>query len=180
MKNLWAPWRMQFIRALRDETECFLCRAARAEVPAPDAPSAAAEQTNLVIHRGKRCFVMLNRYPYSNGHLLVAPCEHKPDLGDLDDETLLEIMTTVRDAQKALAELCAPDGFNVGLNLGKDAGAGLREHLHMHVVPRWRGDTNFMPVLSDTKVIPQALCDICGPLRERWPGTATKNEASGC
>lgn len=180
MKNLWAPWRMQFICTLREETECFLCEAARTEVPAPDAPSDAAERTNLVIHRGKRCFVMLNRYPYSNGHLLVAPYEHKSDLGDLDGETLLEIMTTVRDAQKALAEVCTPDGFNVGLNLGKDAGAGLREHLHMHVVPRWRGDTNFMPVLSDTKVIPQALCDICGPLRERWPGTTTKNEASGC
>jgi len=169
MKNLWAPWRMEFISTLREDTGCFLCDAAQGDVPAPDAPSGKAQETNLVIHRGKRCFAVLNRYPYSNGHLLIAPYEHKADLGDLDDETLLEIMTTARDAKKALTDVSAPDAFNIGFNLGKDAGAGLMEHLHMHVVPRWRGDTNFMPVLADVKVIPQALCALCSPLRDHWP-----------
>ncbi len=178
MKNLWAPWRMEFIYTLREETECFLCAAARAEVPAPDASSEMAQQPSLVIHRGKRCFAVLNRYPYSNGHLLIAPLKHKADISDLDDETLLEIMTTARDAKKALTEVCAPDAFNIGFNLGKDAGAGLMEHLHLHVVPRWRGDTNFMPVLADVKVIPQALCAMCGPLRAKWPRHAKKKRGS--
>jgi ATP adenylyltransferase len=111
---------------------------------------------------------VLNRYPYSNGHLLIAPYEHEGDLEKLPEETLLELMTVVRDAKRTLTAACSPDAFNIGANLGKDAGAGVADHLHLHIVPRWRGDTNFMPVIADTKVIPQALGELCERLRSQW------------
>ena len=166
MENMWAPWRMEFICTLREESGCFLCRAAECSATAADLTE--KDKKCFVVHRGKRCFAVLNRYPYSNGHLLIAPYEHEGDLEKLPDETLLELMTVVRDAKRALKATCNPDGFNIGANLGKDAGAGVVDHLHLHIVPRWRGDTNFMPILADTKVIPQALDELCERLRSQW------------
>jgi len=169
VKNLWAPWRMEFIGAIEKEEGCFLCRAAGGGEASPRAPDLAeADRVHRVVHRGRHCFCLLNRYPYNNGHLLIAPYAHVADLEDLDDEGLLDLMRTLRRARRLLTETVHAHGFNIGLNLGPDAGAGLADHLHVHLVPRWRGDTNFMPVLAETKVIPQALDALYADLKARW------------
>jgi ATP adenylyltransferase len=150
MDHLWAPWRLSYVAAggtPAADDACFLCRGL----------AEADDRRNLVALRTPRSVVVLNRYPYNNGHLLVAPRAHKARLDDLDADELLETQETLRRMVRALDGLMRPDGYNVGLNLGKAAGAGLPGHLHWHVVPRWDGDTNFMPVLGDTKVIVQAL-----------------------
>lgn len=149
-ETLWAPWRLAYIQSPdKPQPEgCFLCRFG----PTPD-----QDVENLVLHRGERAFVVLNRYPYNNGHLLVAPYAHKASLVDLDDAELLECAQLLRMMVDRLSRAMSPDGFNIGLNLGRVAGAGLPGHLHWHIVPRWNGDTNFMPVLADVHVIPQAL-----------------------
>ncbi len=162
-RNLWAPWRMQYINSLQDEAEskgCFLCR--YAQNPGDDA-------RNHVIWRGEHCFTLFNAYPYSNGHLLVAPYAHQGMLDRLDEATLLELMRQVRDAQRLLQETTSPQGYNVGMNFGRCAGAGLPDHLHAHIVPRWEGDTNFMPVLGDTRVIPQSIEALLTRMREAAP-----------
>ncbi|MCY2927707.1 MAG: HIT domain-containing protein, partial [Planctomycetota bacterium] len=131
--NLWAPWRMEYIHSLSGpEGECFLCR---------DRDNQADDDKNLVLWRGPRCLAVLNRFPYTGGHALVAPNAHVADLGDLDTPTMTEIMEMVRDVQKVLQEVVHAHGFNIGINLGRCAGAGLPGHLHVHVVPRWNGDT---------------------------------------
>lgn len=148
-RNIWAPWRTEYIESLADRADgCFLCRY-RAE-PHQD-------RQNLVLWRTRRCFVVLNRFPYTGGHSLVAPLEHVPDLNDLAGQTLRELMELVRDLQQVLAHAVRAEGFNVGINIGRCAGAGLPGHLHLHVVPRWPGDTNFMPVFADVRVIPESL-----------------------
>jgi ATP adenylyltransferase len=159
MKILHAPWRIAYIRLFsKKERECFLCEASRDE---DDAKS-------LVIYRGRSCFVILNRYPYSNGHIMIAPYRHVGRVADLGDDELLEMVKLLKLSISALESEYKPDGFNVGLNLGRAAGAGLEEHIHLHVVPRWVGDTNFMPVLADTKVIPESLEESWRRLRERF------------
>jgi len=150
-RNLWAPWRMEYIRTLGQEFDasgCFLCH--HAEHPEADA-------ANGVVWRGPTCLTVFNKFPYTGGHLLVAPLRHQADLDDLDDATLNELVRQVRDAKRLLQEATAAHGFNIGMNFGRCAGAGLPGHLHVHVVPRWDGDTNFMPVLGDTRVISQSL-----------------------
>jgi ATP adenylyltransferase len=149
MDQLWAPWRLAFVATSKPAAEdpCFLC----AGLAGDD------DRRNLVAHRTPRSVVVLNRYPYNNGHLLIAPRAHKASLDDLDAGELLETMETVRHMVRLLTRLMRPEGFNVGLNLGRVAGAGLPGHLHWHVVPRWNGDTNFMPVLADARVIVQSL-----------------------
>jgi ATP adenylyltransferase len=137
---------MEYIQSDRT-SECVLCEKCASHEDAP----------NLVLYRGRKAYVILNRYPYNNGHLMVVPYEHVANLEDVDTETLTELMLLVNRALAALRETMAPDGFNVGINLGRAAGAGLDQHVHIHVVPRWRGDTNFMPVLDETRVIPQML-----------------------
>lgn len=151
--NLWAPWRMEYIRTLRpDQTEeCFLCRALA---------NPQNDEQDHVLWRGPRTIAVLNRFPYSSGHTLVAPAPHVAQLEDLDDATLLELMQRTRDVRRVLEAALRAQGFNIGLNLGRCAGAGLPGHLHVHVVPRWNGDTNFMPVLGDVTVIPQSLREI--------------------
>lgn len=148
--RLWAPWRLEYVAssAPKPKGGCFLC--AYAEAPGNDAE-------NLVVARSESTLTVLNRFPYNNGHLLVAPRSHKADLSDLDDAELLACGHELQRMTELIGRLMNPDGFNVGLNLGRAAGAGLPGHLHWHIVPRWSGDTNFMPVLSDTKVIPQSL-----------------------
>ena len=149
MRNLWAPWRMEYIGDLTEDG-CFLCRAWES----------TEDDVNLVVWRGRRTFVIFNRFPYSNGHLMVATAEHGRMLSDLSDEELVELMRATARMQRLLERVVRAHGFNIGLNLGRSAGAGLIDHLHLHIVPRWEGDTNFMPVLADVKVIPQGLQEL--------------------
>ncbi len=152
---------MEYIRQLSDEgevPECFLC--AYLARPEEDAQ-------HHVLHRTDRCLVLMNRYPYTNGHLLVAPVVHEPDLSGLDEATLLEFTKLVRDWSRVAVETVHAHGLNVGMNLGRCAGAGLPGHVHMHIVPRWNGDTSFLSVISDTRVIPQDLDELYGAMRER-------------
>ncbi len=139
---------IEYARMERDEA-CFICRAVESQDPDRD----------LVLHRSGLTVVLMNKYPYNTGHLLVAPARHVPDLSALSREEICELGLMVRRSIEMLRRALSPDGFNIGINLGKVAGAGLEAHLHVHVVPRWLGDTNFMPVISNTKVIPEALND---------------------
>lgn len=157
MKALWAPWRMDYIKAMTD-AECFICGGAADD----------HDEDNLILKRGKHSVVIMNRYPYSNGHLLVAPIRHLRNLKDLDDAERLEIAHLLEECLDVLKDAVRPQGFNIGINLGKVAGAGLETHLHYHIVPRWEGDTNFMPVLGDVKVVPQALDELYRDLRRRF------------
>jgi ATP adenylyltransferase len=150
MDSLWAPWRLAYVAAAKKPTAddpCFICRGLVEQ----------DDRRNLIALRTPRSVVVLNRFPYNNGHLLVAPGAHKGQLGELDADELLETMETLRRMVGVLDQLMHPDGYNIGLNLGRAAGAGLPGHLHWHVVPRWDGDTNFMPIVADTKVLVQSL-----------------------
>jgi len=149
-EQIWAPWRLSYIVTTKDHQPegCFLCR--YAEEPQSDSE-------NFVVARGKRTLTMLNRYPYNNGHLLVAPLAHKANLEDLDNEELLEGMQSLQNMTRLIRSRMSAEGFNIGVNLGRVAGAGVPGHLHWHLVPRWNGDTNFMPVLANANVIPQSL-----------------------
>jgi ATP adenylyltransferase len=150
MDQLWAPWRLAYVSTTPPSAspdECFLCRGLADE----------ADRRNLIAQRTALSVVVLNRFPYNNGHLLVAPQAHKGGLDELTQNELLDGMETVRQCVRALGELFHPDGYNIGINLGRAAGAGLPGHLHWHIVPRWNGDTNFMPILADVKVIVQSL-----------------------
>jgi ATP adenylyltransferase len=148
-QRIWAPWRLEYVKdASKDsEQECIFCVK----------PAADDDEANLIVHRGERCFVILNLFPYTNGHLMVAPYEHLSSIADLPPETTAEMMALTQRAIAALNDKYGPDGYNVGFNQGRVAGAGVEHHIHMHVVPRWGGDTNFMPVLGDTRVMPQSL-----------------------
>ncbi|OAI51331.1 HIT family hydrolase [Planctomycetaceae bacterium SCGC AG-212-F19] len=160
MDHLWAPWRLAYVAAAKPPTAddpCFICQGLAQE----------NDRENLIVVRTPASVVLLNRFPYNNGHLLVAPRAHKGRLDELGNDELLETMNTLRRMVGILGETMHPDGFNVGLNLGKAAGAGLPGHLHWHIVPRWDGDTNFMPVLGDVKVIVQSLDALYGYLHER-------------
>ncbi len=148
MRNLYAPWRMEYIGG-EPEPGCLFCRAR--EAPAAD------DRRNLVVHRAADALVMLNKFPYNNGHLMVAPRAHVGSLVDLDDEQTLGLMRLVRRSLTVLQGVMQPEGFNVGVNLGRVAGAGIPDHVHVHVVPRWGGDTNFLPVLGEVKVINEHL-----------------------
>jgi ATP adenylyltransferase len=151
MDRLWAPWRAQYIRdssaSAEAEPSCFLCRG----IAEND------DRRNLLVWRGPRSIVILNRYPYNNGHLLVAPVVHRGTLGELQGADLTEPIETIQRVVGVLDRMLRPQGYNIGLNQGKAAGAGLPGHLHWHIVPRWDGDTNFMPVLGQTKVIVESL-----------------------
>lgn len=155
--NLWAPWRTEYIQSLSEGSECFICH--NLENPQED-------DENLVLWRTERGIVVLNRYPYNNGHLLIAPARHIANLDEATDEELLELTKLVRECQKALSAAINPNGFNVGMNFNRCAGAGLPGHLHIHIVPRWDGDTNFMNVCSDTGVISQSLTELLDRLRQ--------------
>ena len=153
-RNIWAPWRMEYIDSLNDggpDDGCFLCRYAG---------QADQDAKNMVLWRGKHSFVLLNRFPYTGGHSMVAPLAHVADLSALDDATMLEMMQFLRDAQQMLSGALHCEGLNIGINIGRCAGAGLPGHLHLHIVPRWIGDTNFMPVFGGARVIPVTLGDM--------------------
>lgn len=147
-QRLWAPWRMDYIKGPKPD-ECIFC----AKVVTGD------DEANYILHRGEDCFAILNAYPYNNGHVMVAPFAHVPSIESLHEPALLEMMTLTRRVLAGLHEVYGPEGFNIGINQGKVAGAGLEDHVHMHTVPRWGADTNFMPVIASTRVLPQSLAD---------------------
>jgi len=151
MKQLWAPWRMVFLDTPPEKRPdgCIFCGLLEEK----------DDEKNLIVHRAERVFVILNKYPYNNGHVMVIPLKHTNQLSELADETMADLMLWSRHCQNALEEAYHPAGYNLGMNLGAAAGAGIRDHLHMHIVPRWNGDTNFLPVLADTKSMPQHLSE---------------------
>ena len=158
-KTIWAPWRIEYILGDK-ESGCFLCKMI----------AESNDRENLILKRGKTCFIVMNRYPYTSGHLMVTPYRHVENLKDLTTEEKLEMTDLTIEAIETLKMELKPHGLNLGYNFGEAAGAGLKDHLHQHVVPRWTGDTNFMPVLSDTRVMPQALAeqyDVLHPLFNR-------------
>ena len=155
--NLWAPWRIPYIKGLEKSEGRFLCR---------DLAHPEQDDENLVLWRTGKCLVVMNRFPYNNGHLLIAPVRHIGDLDDATEAEMLELIKLVRESQRALSMTINPHGFNMGLNFGRCAGAGLPGHLHIHVVPRWDGDTNFMNVCTDTDVISQSLADLLVELKQ--------------
>lgn len=145
MERIWAPWRMSYITNNTPDQTCIFC------------PSEQVDRERLILARSELSLMMLNRYPYTGGHLMVAPLRHTAELDDLEDEELLDLMHLLRTGRSLLQRVAKPDGFNIGLNLGKAAGAGVEEHLHIHIVPRWNGDSNFMTVVGDVRVIPEGL-----------------------
>jgi ATP adenylyltransferase len=159
MKQLWAPWRLEYVQHADEGDECIFCRAAGL----PD------DEPELVIHRGEAAFVLLNKFPYATGHVMVAPYRHGTAFDTLDEAEVAETHRLAVEAIEALRTVFSPQGFNVGWNLGRVAGAGIVDHAHVHVVPRWNGDTNFMPVLADVKVIPEHLLETRRKLAEAWP-----------
>jgi ATP adenylyltransferase len=157
-KQLWAPWRLEYIGSADEQQGCVLCAAA-----------AADDEEGLVVRRGLHAFVLLNKFPYSSGHLMVAPLRHTGDFGELEADEIVEIHRLASQGIGALAQTYGPQGYNLGWNLGRVAGAGVLDHVHLHVVPRWAGDTNFMPVLADVKVLPEHLEETRRRLADAWP-----------
>ena len=158
MERLWAPWRLEYIKRADEETGCVFCAAV-----------AGDDEERLVVHRGDSAIVLLNKFPYSSGHLMVAPTRHVGEFAALTEDEAIEIHRLAAAGLAALGELYGPQGYNRGWNLGRVAGAGVVDHVHQHVVPRWGGDTNFMPVLADVKVLPEALDESRRRLAEAWP-----------
>lgn len=162
MDFVWSPWRYHYIRANADGVHspagCVFCLA----------PVADDLRSTLVVERGEHCYVILNLFPYTSGHVMVVPYEHVSMLTELDDRVTAEMMLLVRRTQDALDDVYRPNGYNIGMNLGKAAGAGIEQHLHMHIVPRWIGDANFMSVIGETRVIPEDLSTTYDKLTERF------------
>lgn len=158
MRQLWAPWRLEYIQSADEQSGCVFCRARD-----------ATDAEGLIVHRGERAVVLLNKFPYASGHLMVAPMRHTGELGSLDDGEALEIHRLGATALDVLAGTMGPQGYNLGWNLGRIAGAGVVDHIHLHIVPRWAGDTNFMPVLADVKVMPESLEATRSKLTAAWP-----------
>jgi ATP adenylyltransferase len=161
MEHLWAPWRMPYIDSSKDNKEetCIFC----------DKPKEDRDVENLILYRSALSFIIMNKYPYNPGHLMVAPYHHTGRLEDLTDEERNELFAIVSWGVMLLKKVLNPDGLNIGINLGRVAGAGIEDHLHVHIVPRWNGDTNFMPVMADVRVVPQALADSYKRLKEQLP-----------
>ncbi len=154
MEQLWAPWRIQYVTRPK-ETVCILCQKSKEN----------KDETNFILHRSQNNFIILNAFPYNPGHLMIAPYRHIANLQDLSDAEITDHFNLVKKSLALLKEILNPDGFNIGLNIGKVAGAGIEEHLHTHIVPRWQGDVNFMPVLSNTRVISEGLAATYKKLR---------------
>jgi ATP adenylyltransferase len=147
MERIWAPWRMSYLSNNEPDHTCIFCQS----------ETGVADRERLILARSDNSLIMLNRYPYTGGHLMVAPLRHTAELDELSNSELLDLMLMIRKSRSLLQRVVNPDGFNIGLNLGKAAGAGVEEHLHVHIVPRWNGDSNFMTVIGDVRVIPEGL-----------------------
>jgi ATP adenylyltransferase len=165
MERLWAPWRAPYILGSKEEG-CLLCRIA----------GERKDTRNLVLWRGRLCLVMMNLYPYNSGHLMIVPYRHEKDVERLSRKEMGEMMDLAGTSIGVLKEAIHPQGFNLGINVGDIAGAGVEDHLHLHVVPRWKGDTNFMPVTARTKVISQELRDTYRALKKAWPQEGRADE----
>ena len=164
MEHLWSPWRMAYLRNEEAAsnpglTGCIFC----------DLPASGDDAPSLIVHRGERAYVVLNRYPYNNGHMLIVPFAHVPSLEQLDEPTLTELMRLTNQALAALRAMYEPEAFNIGANIGAAAGAGIADHVHLHVVPRWAGDTNFMTSVNGVRVIPEDLQETYRLARAHWP-----------
>jgi ATP adenylyltransferase len=157
MDHLWTPWRFHYIVSADAAQGCVFCTMQDEE----------ADEENLILLRESHCFVVLNRFPYTSGHLMVVARRHIPALSDATPDELTQFIFLARDLQKALGQVYRPDGFNIGFNLGKSAGAGIAEHLHLHLVPRWQGDSNFVAVLGETRIVPEELQTTYRKLREQ-------------
>jgi ATP adenylyltransferase len=157
-RQLWAPWRLEYIQSADEQAGCVFCLARDGD-----------DEERLVVKRGERALALLNKFPYSSGHLMVAPTRHVGELGELEDAEALAVHRLAAQALEALGRTFSPDGYNLGWNLGRVAGAGVVDHVHLHVVPRWSGDTNFMPVLADVKVLPEHLATTRTKLADAWP-----------
>jgi ATP adenylyltransferase len=162
MDRIWAPWRMDYIENRGERPGCLFC----------DRLAQEDGVGNLILHRGGRAFVMLNRYPYSSGHMMVVPIAHRPSIEDLDDDSMRELMQLSSRAVSLLRKAYGAQAFNLGINIGAPAGAGVVDHVHIHVLPRWSGDTNFMVTTAETRVIPEALADTYLRLRSLWSAAA--------
>lgn len=158
MERLWAPWRMEYITRKKKKAKCIFC----------EKPEQDTDVENLILFRGNHCFIIMNFYPYNNGHLMVVPYRHLSDFHELAADERNEMMALADEAIEVLKEDMHPQGFNLGMNIGAVAGAGIAEHLHFHVVPRWNGDTNFMPVTGHTKVISEVLFETCRRLQTKF------------
>jgi ATP adenylyltransferase len=158
MKYIWSPWRMTYIQKYKEVEGCVFCKA-------QDQPDGL---DNLILHRDQKAFVILNRYPYTSGHLMVVPFVHVSSLTELDADTRAEMMELTNQTMTLLAQEYSAQGFNIGVNIGEAAGAGITEHVHLHIVPRWTGDTNFMSTLGETRVLPETLEDTYQRLKAAW------------
>jgi len=168
MKVLWAPWRMAYITQFRKPAACIFCAKARGH----------RDAANLLLHRGRHGFVMMNLFPYNSGHLMIAPYAHVGRLESLSDEHTLDLMKLITLSLRVLRAEIKPEGFNIGVNLGRVSGAGIAAHLHVHIVPRWNGDTNFMPLFAETRVIPEHLRTTYRKLRARFHTVTAGNRRS--
>jgi len=166
MKQLWAPWRMSYIQGdcCKVDQGCIFC-----------VRNLEGDDDLLILHRSEHCFVIMNKYPYSNGHLMVAPYRHTADIADLQSDEVLDMHQLTVMARDVLQNCCSPQGFNVGMNWGHIAGAGVADHLHLHLVPRWSGDTNFMPLFADVRVIPQHLDETYQLLKQGFMALCKKS-----
>jgi ATP adenylyltransferase len=160
MDRLWSPWRYRYVSTCGTPGGCIFC----------DKPADGDDEKNLIIHRGRLCYVLLNLYPYTNGHLMVAPYAHVAELEDLDAGAAVELITLAQTSVRHLKSAYQPHGLNVGMNLGECAGAGVAGHLHMHIVPRWVGDANFMTVVGETRVMPEDLAGTYSKLKSAFAG----------
>jgi ATP adenylyltransferase len=160
MDYLWTPWRSTYMKEKRDHTGCVFCAAA----------DSVSDEASLVIYRGRLAFVLLNRYPYTSGHLMIAPYAHVSRLQQVDEATTDEMMRLARHGESVLEDAYKPEGLNLGMNLGEAAGAGIEQHIHLHVLPRWRGDANFMTSVANTRIIPEALGDTYAKVRQGFAG----------
>ena len=158
MEHIWSPWRMAYILSSKNETACVFCVGS----------SENKDEQNLIVFRGMRVFVILNRFPYTSGHVMIVPFDHKPSLEGVDAETRAEMMELAAQATSVLGQVYQAEGFNLGINIGEAAGAGITEHVHLHVVPRWFGDTNFMSALGSTRVLPESLEESYRRIYEAW------------
>ncbi len=154
MNRLWAPWRMEYILDKHKHDLCLFCDISKKE---KNRVNKSRDRKNLVLHRSKKCFVVLNKYPYNSGHLMVVPYFHTSSFDGLDDDVLFDLIKNMERSTGILKQVLNPDGFNMGLNFGKVAGAGMESHMHIHVVPRWTGDTDSMPIIAETRVMPEHL-----------------------
>jgi ATP adenylyltransferase len=175
MDRLWSPWRLPYILSGGEARGCVFCDPTAGSGQAlADPEQPPFDQSTLIVFRGKTCYVILNLYPYNNGHLLVVPNRHIPSLATATPEELCELIELTRRSELALTEAYSPHGINMGINLGKSAGAGVLDHVHMHVVPRWSGDTNFMSVVGETRVLPEELPDTAQKLRPIFEKLASR------